>query len=79
MVLSMGWQRVGRDQTTCTFTSLKNLPILKMLEMQFQSLSWEDPLEKGMIIYPSIIPWRIQWTDKPSGLQSIGLQRVRRN
>ena len=53
---------------------VKNLPV--MLEIQVQSLGQEDPLEKGMAAYSSILAWRIPWTEKPGGLQSIGLQRV---
>ena len=34
-------------------------------------------LEKGMTIHASILAWRIPWTEKPGGPQSIGLQRVR--
>ena len=37
---------------------------------------WEDPLEKGMATYSSILPWRIPWTEEPGRLQSMGLQRV---
>ena len=37
---------------------------------------WEDPLEKGMATHPSILAWRIPWTEEPGGLQSMGLQRV---
>ena len=29
--------------------------------------------------HSSILAWRIPWTEEPSGLQSIGLQRVRHN
>ena len=45
-------------------------------EMQVQSLGWEDPLEEGMAIHSSILAWRILWTEKHVGLQSIGSQRV---
>ena len=38
--------------------------------------SQEDPPEKGMATHSSILTWRISWTEKPSGLQSMGLQRV---
>ena len=41
------------------------------------SLDWEDPLEEGMATHPSILAWRIPWTEGPSGLQSMGSQRVR--
>ena len=33
-------------------------------------------LEEGMEIHSSILAWRIPWTEKPGGLQSMGLQRV---
>ena len=45
-------------------------------EMQAQSLGQEDPLEKGMATHSSILIWRIQRTEEPGGLQSMGLQRV---
>ena len=41
-----------------------------------RSLGWEDPLEKVMAIHSSILAWRIPWTEKPGGLQSVGSQRV---
>ena len=44
--------------------------------MKIWSLGPEDPLEEGMTIYSSILAWRIPWTEKPGGLQSMGLQRV---
>ena len=48
-------------------------------ETQVQSLSWEDPLEEGMATHSSILVWRIPWTEEPSGLQSMVLQRVEYN
>ena len=36
---------------------VKNLPA--MWETQVQSLDWEDPLEKGMATYSTILAWRI--------------------
>ena len=36
----------------------------------------EDPLEKEMAAHSSILAWEIPWTEEPSGLQSMGLQRV---
>ena len=41
-------------------------------------LGWEDPLEKRMAIHSSILAWKIPWTEEPSGLQSMGLQRAGR-
>ena len=48
-----------------------------MQEMQVQSWGREDPLEKGMAPHSSILAWRIPWTEKPGGLQSMGTQRIR--
>ena len=39
----------------------------------------ETPLEEGIATHSSILAWRIPWTEKPGGLQSIGSERVRRN
>ena len=42
-------------------------------------LGREDPLEKGMATHPSILAWRIPWTEEPGGLQNMGSQRVGHN
>ena len=42
-----------------------------------RSPSQEDPLEKEMAIYSSILAWKIPWLDEPDRLQSMGSQRVR--
>ena len=47
-----------------------------MQETQIQSLGREDPLEKEMATYSSILAWEIPWTEEPGGLQTSGLQRV---
>ena len=47
-----------------------------MWEPWVQSLSWEDLLEKEMATHSNILAWRIAWTEKSGGLQSMGLQRV---
>ena len=54
--------------------TVKNLPARQ--ETWVSSLDWEVPLEKGMAIHSSILAWRIPWTEKPGGLQSMGSQRV---
>ena len=53
---------------------IKNLPAVQ--DTWVRSLGQEDPLEKGMAIHSSILAWRIPWTEEPSGLQSMGSQRV---
>ena len=50
-----------------------------MQEMEVQSLGQKDPLEKGLATYSSILAWRIPWTEKPGGLQSMESQRVGHN
>ena len=57
--------------------TVKNLPSVQ--KTWLWSLGWEDPLEKGMATHSSILAWRIVWTEKPGGLQSVGSQRVRHN
>ena len=44
--------------------------------MQFQSLGWEDPLEKEMATHSNILALETPWTEEPDGLQSVGWQRV---
>ena len=46
---------------------VKSLPAMQ--ETWVPSLGWEDPLEKGMVIHPSNLAWRIPWTEEPGGLQ----------
>ena len=48
-----------------------------MQETRVWFLGQEDPLEKGMTTYSSILVWRIPWTEEPGGSQSMGSQRVR--
>ena len=43
-----------------------------MEELGVRSLGREDPLEAGMATQSSILAWRIPWTEKPGGLQSMG-------
>ena len=48
-----------------------------MQDMWVQSLGQEDPLEKEMATYSSILAWEIPWTEEPGGLQSIRSKRIR--
>ena len=56
---------------------VKRLPAMQ--ETQVRSLGQEDPLEKEMATHSSRFAWRISWTEEPSGLLSMGLQRVGHN
>ena len=42
---------------------VKNLPSVQ--ETCIRSLGREDPLEKEMATYSSILAWRIPWTEEP--------------
>ena len=53
---------------------VKNLPAMQ--EIQVQSLSGEDPLEKEMATHSSVLAWRIPGTGDPGGLPSVGSHRV---
>ena len=45
-----------------------------MQETWVESLGREDPLEKDMVTYSSILAWEIPWSEESGGLQSMGLQ-----
>ena len=47
-----------------------------MWETRVRSLGWEDPLEKEMATYSSVLAWTIPWMEEPGRLQSTGSQRV---
>ena len=53
---------------------VKNL--LAIQETWVQFLGQEDPLQKAMATHCSILAWRIPQTEKPGGIQSVGLQRA---
>ena len=48
-----------------------------MQETWVRSLGQEDPLEKGLATYSSILVWSIPWTQESGRLQSMGSERVR--
>ena len=54
---------------------LKRLPPIQ--ETRVRSLGREDPLEKEMATYSSMLAWRIPWVEEPGGLQFMGSQTVR--
>ena len=57
--------------------TVKRLPA--MWETRVRFLDQEDPLEKEMAIHSSTLAWKIQWTEEPDRLQSMGSQRVGHN
>ena len=50
-------------------------PLPTMQETQVRSLGGEEPLEKEMATHSSILAWKIQWTEEPGRLQSMGPQK----
>ena len=53
---------------------VKNLPAMQ--ETWVRSLGQEDPLEKEMANYSSILAWKIPWTEESGGLQSMGCREL---
>ena len=55
---------LSSKESTCSAADLGSIP------------GREDPLKKKMATHSSILAWKIPWTEKPGGLQSMGSQRV---
>ena len=62
-------------QVSLVVQTLKNLPAVQ--ETWVRSLGREDPLEKRLATYSSILAWRIPWIEDSGGLQSMESQTVR--
>ena len=57
---------------------VKNLPTMQETQEMVSSVpGMGRSLEEEMATHSSIFAWRIPWTEKPGGLQSMGSQRVR--
>ena len=65
---------LGKWYAMASTQQVKNLPAMQ--EIQVQSLSREDPLEKGMTTHFNILAWKIPWTEELNRLETIGSQRV---
>ena len=68
------WNGTRTAQGFLVAQMVKNLPAMQ--ETRVWSLGQEEPLEKEMATHPSIIAWRIPWTEEPGGLQPLRLRRV---
>ena len=60
--IKFGWASLTAQQ-------VKDLPAMQMTRVQ--SMVWENPLEKEMATYSSILAWEIPRTEEPGGLQSM--------
>ena len=54
--------------------TVKSLPAAQ--KTRVRSLGWEDPLEQEVATHSIILAWEIPRTEEPSGLSSMGSQRV---
>ena len=61
---------------------VKNLPAMlenllwPCIKPRVQFLGQEDPLEKELENFSSILAWRIPWTEEPGGLQFVGCKEL---
>ena len=53
---------------------VKHLPAMR--ETQVRSLGQEDPLEKEMATHPSILAWKIPWTEELVGYSPWGHKQL---
>ena len=61
-------------------SAVKNPPAMQETqEMGLRSLGQEDPLEKEMGTYSSVLAWRIPGMGEPGEPQSMGSQRVKQD
>ena len=60
--------------TSLVAQTVKNSPAMQ--EPRIQSVSQEDPLEKGMATGSSILAWRIPWTEETGRLQFMGSEEL---
>ena len=59
---------------------VKNPPAMQETqETRVQYLGQEDPLEKEMATYSSVLAWKVSRTEEPGRLQPKELQRVRQD
>ena len=73
-----GWANSALCVSSLTAQWVKNPPVTQETrETWVRFLGREDPLEKEMATYSSILVWKIPWTQELEGLQSKELQRVR--
>ena len=51
-------------------------PLEEAMATHFSIFAWEiRSLEEEMATHSSILAWEIPWTEKPGGVQSLGLQK----
>ena len=73
------WYKVTQSQICRQLVAQTVKNPAAMQETWIWSLGWEDPLEKGMATYSSILAWKIPWAEEPGRPQSMVSQRVERD
>ena len=63
-----------QEQASPVAQMVRNPPAMR--ETWVRSLGWEDPLEREVANHSRILAWKILWTEKLGGLQSMWSQRV---
>ena len=80
---AMGSLKVGHDWVASLSFFLQNFVHKALCSINTRdmvlSLGQEDPLEEEMTTHSIILAWKIQWTEEPGRLQSMGSQRVQHN
>ena len=57
---------------------VKNLPATQETQdTRVLPLGQEDPVERKMATYSSILAWKVPWTEEPGEIQSNGSKRAR--
>ena len=81
MLILMAWVQnsvlIGKGLASLVAQTVKNPPAMQ--ETWVQSLSGEDPLEKGMATHSSILAWKIPQTEEPGRLSSMVSKRAGHN
>ena len=74
------WRNENKWLISASFPASRVAKMVKTLPAMWKTwvrfLGREDPLEKEMATYSSILAWRIPWTEEPGRLQSMASQRV---
>ena len=55
---------------------IRNLLAMQETQEMQVRLGWEDPLDKEIATYSSILPWEIPWTKEAGRLQSMGFAEL---
>ena len=56
---------------------IKNLPAnAEDIRDSGSTLGQDDPLEEEMVTHSTVLAWKIPWTEKPGGLQSMGSKKI---